>query len=91
MFRDRQQTGVLTLDIDQFMLELTNGTLEHVGASNKSATVKLYDIETVEARAFGNEQVKLACVDDGDNEVELALDPDQARSVVEQLDECLPE
>jgi len=82
---------MLTADIEEFLFELDGGTLKHVGASNKSATVKLYDIETVEARAFGNEQVKLACVDDGDNEVELALDPDQARSVVEQLDGCLPE
>jgi hypothetical protein len=77
---------MLTLDIDQFMLELDRGTLKHVGASKKAATVKLYDTETVDARAFGDRRVKLACKDDGGNEVELALDPEQARSLARELE-----
>ncbi len=77
---------MLTLDIDQFMLELDRGTLKHVGASEKAATVKLYDAETVEARAFGDRRVKLACEDDGGNEVEVALDPEQARDLARELE-----
>jgi hypothetical protein len=77
---------MLTLDIDQFMLELDGGTLKHVGASKKAATVKLYDTETVDARAFGDRRVKLACEDDGGNEVELALDPEQARDLARELE-----
>ena len=76
---------MLTLDIDQFMLELDDGTLKHVGASNKSATVKLYDIEAIEVREFGDERVKLACEDDGGNEVEVALGPEEASAVASQL------
>jgi len=77
---------MLTLDIDQFMLELKRGTLKHVGASNKSATAKLYDVEGVEVREFGDERVKLACTDDGDNEIEVALDPAQARGVRSEIE-----
>jgi hypothetical protein len=77
---------MLTLDIDQFMLELKQGTLEHVGASNRSATAKLYDIEEVEVREFGDERVKLACTDDGGNEIEVALDPAQARGVRSEIE-----
>jgi len=77
---------MLTLDIDQFMLEFADGTLKHVGASNKSASITLYDVEETEVREFGDERVKLACEDDGGNEVELALGPEQARAVADQLD-----
>jgi len=77
---------MLTLDIDQFMLGLDGGTLEHVGASKKAATVKLYDAETVDVRAFGDRRVKLACEDDGGNEVELALDPEQARELARDIE-----
>lgn len=77
---------MLTLDIDQFMLELKNGALKHVGASNKSATVKLYDIETTDVREFGDERVKIACEDDSGNEVELALGSEKAREVARELD-----
>jgi hypothetical protein len=77
---------MLTLDIDQFTLELADGTLKHVGASNKSATVKLYDIEETELREFGDERVKLTCEDDGGNEVALALGPEEARAVARELE-----
>lgn len=78
---------MLTLDIDQFVLELDNGTLKHVGASNKSATVKLYDIEDTEVREFGDERIKLACEDDGGNEVEVALGPEAASAVARELEQ----
>jgi hypothetical protein len=77
---------MFTIDIDEFMVELKEGTLKHVGASNKSATAKLYDVETVEVREFGDERVKISCEDDGGNEVEIALDPAEAREVASELD-----
>lgn len=77
---------MLTLDIDQFMLEFADGTLKHVGASNKSASITLYDVEETEVREFGDERVKLACEDDGGNEVEIALDPAEAREVAREID-----
>ena len=82
---------MLTADLDEFLFELDGGTLKHVGASNSSATVTLYDVVTAEARAFGTDRVKLACEDESGNEVTVALDPDQARSVIEQIETSLAE
>jgi len=81
---------MFTIDLDQFMLELKQGTLKHVGASNKTATAKLYDVETAEIREFGDERVKLAFEDDGGNQIEVALDPPEARETargIEALEE----
>lgn len=77
--------GVLSLDLDRFMLELKQGTLKHVGPPSNAATVKLYDVERTEARAFGDRRVKLVCEDDGDNVIEIAVDPEQAEELAEQL------
>jgi len=77
---------MFTIDIDEFVIELKEGTLKHVGASNKSATAKLYDVENVAVREFGDERVKVTCEDDGGNEVEIALDPAEAREVAREID-----
>jgi len=77
---------MLTVDIDEFMLELKEGTVKHVGASNKRATIKFYDIETVGVREFGDERVKVTCEDDGGNELEVALAPQHAREVAREIE-----
>jgi len=77
---------MLTLDLESFMFELKEGALKHVGPSDKSATAKLYDIEGVETREFGDERVKLAFEDDEGNEVEVALFPEQAREVARGIE-----
>ena len=77
---------MLTLDLDGFMVELKEGTVKHVGTSNTDATVKLYDVESVETREFGDERVKISCEDDGGNEVEIALDPADALSVASEIE-----
>jgi hypothetical protein len=77
---------MFTLDFDRFMIELKEGTLEHVGASNKSATAKLYDVEVVDIRTFGGERVKITFEDDGGNEVEVALDPPKAREIASEIE-----
>lgn len=66
---------MLTLDLDDLMVELKEGTVKHVGAPNTAATAKLYDVEGVDVRAFGDERVKLAFDDGEGNEVEVALFP----------------
>ena len=81
---------MITLDLDDFMFELKEGTLKHVGAPNRSATAKLYDIETVSVREFGDERVKLGFEDGDGNEVEVALFPGEAREVaagIERLED----
>jgi hypothetical protein len=77
---------MLTLDLEDFMIELKEGTVKHVGTSNTAATVKLYDVESVETREFGDERVKVSCEDDGGNEVEIALDPEDALSVASEIE-----
>jgi hypothetical protein len=77
---------MLTFDLKQFMFELKDGAIKHVGASNNSATVKLYDVEGVEVREFGDERVKLTFEDADDNEVEVALDPPEAREVARGIE-----
>ena len=72
---------MLSLDVSEFLLELKDGAFENVGPPTKAATVKLYDVESAEAREFGDERVKLAFADGEGNEVEVALFPDQAEDV----------
>ena len=77
---------MLTLDFERFMFELTEGALKHVGPSNKTATAKLYDVEGVEVREFGDKRVKLAFEDEDGNEVEVALFPEHAREVARGIE-----
>ena len=80
---------MLTVDLDDFMFELKDGAIKHVGPSNRSATVKLYDVTDVESRPFGDERVKLAFEAEDGNEVETALFPEQVRQLRDGLDEAL--
>lgn len=77
---------MLTLRLDNFHIELKDGSIKNVAAPNKSATIKLYDIENLSVDEFGDERVKLSVTDDDGNTVELALFPDQARSVARSID-----
>ncbi|QIO23173.1 hypothetical protein [Haloarcula sp. JP-L23] len=77
---------MLSLDIEQFMLELKDGAFKNVGPSNKQATIKMYDIEGVDVREYGDKRVKLAFEDEQGSEIEIALFPEQARAVAEGLE-----
>jgi hypothetical protein len=78
---------MLTVDFDSLMIELKEGVVKNVGPANTDATVKLYDVEEVEAREFGDERVKLAFADGEGNEVEVALFPEQASAIRAGLEE----
>jgi hypothetical protein len=77
---------MLTLDLDRFMFELKDGAVKHVGASNKTGTAKLYDVEAVEVRGFGDERVKLVFEDEDGNEVEVALFHEEAKELARGLE-----
>jgi hypothetical protein len=77
---------MLTVDIDDFSFELKDGALKHVGPSNVTATAKLYDVEGVEAREFGDKRVKLSFEDEDGSEVEVALFPEQASELVRGIE-----
>jgi hypothetical protein len=77
---------MLSLQLSDFMVELKEGSIKNVGPADKSATAKLYDVESAEARAFGDKRVKLALADDEGNEVEVALFPDQASELARDIE-----
>lgn len=77
---------MITIDIDEFIVELAEGSIKNVGAPTKRATAKLYDVTEAEARAFGDERVKFAFADDEGNEVEVAVDPATARSLAGEVE-----
>ncbi|WP_121821375.1 hypothetical protein [Halostella salina] len=76
---------MLTLQIDDFMVELKDGAVKNVGPSNKSAEAKLFDVERAEAREFGDKRVKLVFEDDEGNEVQVALFPEDVRALVDDV------
>lgn len=80
---------MLTVDLDDFMFELKDGAVKHVGPSNRSATVKLYDVTDAGARPFGDERVKCTFESEDGNEVEVALFPDEIRELRADLDAAL--
>lgn len=81
---------MLLLDLDDLTFELKDGNIEHVGASDRTAEVKLFDTDGVEAREYGDRRVKLVFEDEEGSEVTVALGPSQASEVargIETLEE----
>ncbi len=84
---------MLNLAFDNWNLELKEGSVKNVGPTNKGTTAKLFDVEAVEVREFGDKRVKLAFDDGEGNEVEVALFPEQAREIargIEMLEDESP-
>lgn len=77
---------MLSLQLEDFMIELKEGSIKNVGPATKDATVKLYEVEGVDVREFGDKRVKLAFDDGEGNAVEVALFPDEAREVARGLE-----
>lgn len=77
---------MLNLNLDSFMVEFKDGSIKNVGPTNKSATAKLFDVTTVEGRAFGDRRVKIVATDEEGNEVQMALDPEQAATVADDIE-----
>ncbi len=82
---------MLALDIENFLVEIDDGSVKNIGPQTKAATAKLFHPETVEARAFGDSQVKFVAEDADGNEVQIAVSPEQAATLGEQLQELKPE
>ena len=76
---------MLTLDLSDFIVELDEGTVKHVGTKTKGATVKLYHVTESEARGFGD-QVKFVFDDGEGNHVEVAVDADRARALAADVE-----
>jgi hypothetical protein len=77
---------VLNINLSEFMVELKDGAIKNVGPADKHAEAKLFDVESADAREFGDKRVKLVFEDDDGNEVQVSLFPDDARAVREALE-----
>lgn len=77
---------MLNLILDDFMVELKDGAIRNVGPSNKTGTAKLFDVESAEAREFGDKRVKVVCEDEDGNEVQVALFPEQVRAIADDIE-----
>lgn len=77
---------MITIDLDDLMLEIDDGTIKHVGAPTAAATAKIYDVDDATAREFGDSRIKLELADGDGNEIEAAMTPDAAATLAEELD-----
>ncbi|WP_137288788.1 hypothetical protein [Natronorubrum halophilum] len=77
---------MLTVTLEDFMVELNDGSIKNVGPTNKSATVKMFDVESAEARAFGDKRVKLVFEDEDGSEIQVSLFPEDVRKIVDDVD-----
>jgi hypothetical protein len=68
------------------MVELKEGSIKNVGPANKDATAKLYDVDGVDVREFGDKRVKLAFEDGAGNEIEIALFPEEAEEIARGIE-----
>ena len=77
---------MLALTLEDFMVELNEGSIKNVGPTNKSATVKLFDVDSAEAREFGDKRVKLVFEDEDDNEIQVSLFPEDVRKITDDIE-----
>jgi hypothetical protein len=78
---------MLNLNLSDFMVEFKEGSVKNVGPATKEVTAKLFDVESVEAREFGDSQVKVVAEDDEGNEIQMALFPEQVEVLAEDIEE----
>lgn len=76
---------MITISLEDFMIELKDGSIKNVGSSTKTSTIKLYDVTTTTAREFGNDRVKLEFIDEDQNHVEIALGHEAINTLITDL------
>lgn len=86
-----ERPRVLYLELDQFTLELQDGSFKNVGPATKQGTAKLYDVVEAEARAFGDGRVKFEFEDEQGSELQVAVSPEQAAALAEDVAELQAE
>ncbi|QLD87342.1 hypothetical protein HWV23_16960 [Natronomonas halophila] len=72
---------MLNLNLSDFMVEFKDGSIKNVGPTTKEVTAKLFDVESVEAREFGDKRVKVVAEDGEGNEIQMALFPEQIEAL----------
>lgn len=77
---------MILLDIDAFPVELKNGSVRNVGPADNAASAKLFDVETLTLREFGDRQAKIVATDNEGSEVQIAVDPEQVESLLDDAE-----
>lgn len=77
---------MLALSLEDFHIELDEGSVKNVGPATKSAAAKLFDVERAAARAFGDKRVKLVFEDGDGNEIQVALFPEDVRAIADDIE-----
>jgi hypothetical protein len=78
---------MLNLNLSDFMVEFKEGSIKNVGPTTKEATAKLFDVESVEAREFGDKRVKVVAEDGEGNEIQMALFPEQVEALAGDIED----
>lgn len=77
---------MLTVQLPEFMMQLKDGAIHNIGPSTKTATVKLYDVERADGRAFGDERLKLEFEDEDGSVLEVAVFPEEIESLLADVE-----
>jgi hypothetical protein len=82
---------MLNLNLSDFMVEFKEGSVKNVGPATKEVTAKLFDVEAVGAREFGDKRIKVVAEDGEGNEIQLALFPGQVEELADDIEELRDE
>ena len=82
---------MLDLNLDSFHVSVDEGSVKNVGPATKSVTAKLFGVDNAAARELGDKRVKLVFEDEDGNEVQVALFPEDATAVREDLADLVEE
>ncbi len=74
---------MILLDVDAFPVELKDGAIKNVGPADNAASAKLFDVDTIALREFGDQQAKIVAEDNEGNEIQIAVEPNQVDSLRE--------
>lgn len=78
---------MLTIELDSFDFQLKKGSIENIGPANTEAAVKLFDVEDATVREFGDKRVKCVFEDGAENELQVALSPEQVRAIRGEIED----
>lgn len=82
---------MLFLRLSDFTVELKRGAIHNAGAPTTEATIKQYDIEEMSVEEFGDERLKLIFDDEDDNELQVALFPEEVEELESKIEDAKAE
>ena len=80
---------MIVINIEDFSIEIKNSIIKNVGGPQKSASVKFFDVEDIEIRRFGKDQIKLCFEDEEKNRVEIAISGEEGDKIGQKIKSLL--